>query len=310
MIFYLARRLLFAVLLIFAVSSASLLLTRLAPGDYVTESLGVTAKREQVDAARERYGLNRTVVEQYRGWLRGVTRLDFGRSMQYDRPVTELIPARALNTGILALSALVVATVLGLPLGIFTGSRRGGIIPAVIRSISLVLLSLPPLLTSLLLVFLAAKSRVLPVGGMTSSGGGDVLIHMIVPVAALALPLAAMFERLQSQAMSEIVEQPFVLATVARGVPMSRVIWRDAVKNALRPVASVYGLVVGTLLSGSFAVEVITAWPGLGQLMLGALRARDVYLVAGCAAAGALFLATGTLISDAILAAVDPRVAD
>jgi peptide/nickel transport system permease protein len=107
--------------------------------------------------------------------------------------------------------------------------------------------------------------------------------------------------------MTETVSQPYVLATLSRGVPMTRVIWRDALKNALRPIASIYGLVIGTLLSGSFAVEAITAWPGLGQLMLGALRARDVYLVAGCAAAGSVFLAIGTLLSDAMLAAVDPR---
>ena len=84
-------------------------------------------------------------------------------------------------------------------------------------------------------------------------------------------------------------------------------IWRDALKVALKPIASIYGLVVGTLLSGSFAVEVITTWPGLGSLMLNALRARDVYLVAGCAAAGSIFLAAGTLASDAALAYVDPR---
>ena len=173
----------------------------------------------------------------------------------------------------------------------------------------MVLLSLPPLLTSLFLVFVAARTGLLPVGGMTSTSGGDLLSHMIVPVAALALPLAAMFERLQSQAMSEIAGQPFVIATLGRGVPLSRVIWRDALKNALRPIASVYGLVIGTLLSGSFAVEAITAWPGLGQLMLNALRARDVYLVTGCAAAGSIFLAAGTLMSDAALALVDPRTA-
>lgn len=101
-----------------------------------------------------------------------------------------------------------------------------------------------------------------------------------------------------------------MLATFARGVPIRRVLWRGAFRNALRPIASIYGLVAGTLLSGSFAVEVITAWPGLGQLMLGALRARDVYLVAGCAAAGSVFLAIGTLLSDAMLAAVDPRASE
>ena len=95
------------------------------------------------------------------------------------------------------------------------------------------------------------------------------------PAAALALPLAAMLERLQAQAMSEVIGEPFVLAALARGVPRSRIVWRDALKAALRPVAAVYGLIVGTLLSGSFAVEVITAWPGLGSLMLaGAAGAR------------------------------------
>src|SRR5215467_6920759 len=309
MIAYIARRLAFAVILVFAVSSASLMLARLAPGDFVAESLGVTATRAQIDAARERYGLNRSFGEQYRAWLAGAVRFDFGRSMQYDRPVTEIIPEYAFNSGILAISALVLATIIGLPLGVVTGTRRSGVVPAAIRGVSLILLSLPPLLTSLFLVFVAARTGALPVGGMTSSGGGHLLTHMVVPVAALALPLAAMFERLQSQAMSDIAGQPFVVATLARGVPRSRVVWRAALKNALRPIASVYGLVIGTLLSGSFAVEAITAWPGLGQLMLNALRARDVYLVAGCAAAGSIFLAAGTLVSDAALALVDPRTA-
>ena len=307
MIGYIARRVLFAIVLVFAVSSASMLLARLAPGDFVTSRLGPGARRDQVDAERARYGLNRSFGEQYRQWLAGAVHLDFGRSMQYERPVSELIPGYAWNTGLLAITALVVATLIGLPMGVVTGTRRHGVVPAAIRGVSLVLLSMPPLLTSLFLVFIAARSGWLPAGGMTSSSGGDLLSHMVVPVAALALPLAAMFERLQSQAMAETIGQPYVIATFSRGVPISRVIWRAALKNALRPIASIYGLVVGTLLSGSFAVEVVTAWPGLGQLMLGALRSRDIYLVAGCAAAGSIFLAAGTLISDAALAIVDPR---
>ena len=145
-------------------------------------------------------------------------------------------------------------------------------------------------------------------GGAGGGGGAwEALRHLVVPVLALALPLAAMFERLQAQAMADTIGQPFVAAALARGVPRRRVVWRDALRPALRSVASVYGLVAGTLLSGSFAVEVVTAWPGLGSLMLGALRARDVYLVAGCAAAASLFLAAGSVVSDAALAAVDPR---
>jgi peptide/nickel transport system permease protein len=309
---HLLRRLVFAMALVFTVSSASLLLTRLAPGDYATQSLGIGAGRRRLDEMRASYGLDRPIFEQYRAWLIGAVRLDFGRSLAYDRPVADLIPERAENTAILAATALFAATLVGLPLGIVAGTRRGDAVSAVIRGASVVLLSMPPLLTSLLLVFIAARTGWFPIGGMGSGSSGgagvvDLLRHLVVPAAALALPLAAMFERLQAQAMREVIGEPYVLAALARGVPRSRVLWRDALKAALRPIASVYGLVVGTLLSGSFAVEIITTWPGLGGLMLEALRARDAYLVAGCAAAGSVFLACGTLLSDAALALVDPR---
>jgi peptide/nickel transport system permease protein len=313
---YFARRIAFAVFLVVAVSSASLVLARLAPGDYVTESMGAQASREAMEQARARLGLNKSVGAQYRDWIIAAARLDFGRSLVYDRPVVDLIPERAANTAILAFTALLLATAIGLPLGIVSGSRRDGVLPAAIRSLSLVFLSMPPLLTSLFLVFAAARTGWFPIAGMRSAsaaGGGatlDLMHHLVLPAAAIGLPLAAMLERLQSQAMSEVVGEPFVLATFARGVPRRRVVWRDALKAALRPVAAVYGLIIGTLLSGSFAVEVITAWPGLGSLMLDALRARDVYLVAGCAGAGAVFLAFGTLVSDLALALVDPRASE
>jgi peptide/nickel transport system permease protein len=313
---YIARRLAFAALLVIVVSSASLVLARLAPGDYVDTSMSaLSASAEAKAQARARYGLDKSIGAQYLEWLEAAARLDFGRSYHYERPVRDLIPERAANTAILALSALLVATAIGVPLGLVSGSRRG-VVPAAIRSASLVLLSMPSLVTSLLLIFIAARTGWFPIGGMTSSsataGGAtlDLLHHLVVPAAAIGLPLAAMLERLQSQAMSEVIGEPFVLATLARGVPRSRVVWRSALKPALRPVAAIYGLIVGSLLSGSFVVEVITAWPGLGSLMLDALRSRDVYVVTGCAGTGALFLACGTLVSDLALGIVDPRASE
>jgi peptide/nickel transport system permease protein len=290
-------------------------LTRLAPGDFADQTLVQTGDRAAADALRERYGLNRSIGGQYADWLWKAVRFDFGQSMVYDRPVQDLISERAANSAILALGALALATLIGIPLGIVSGSRRG-VVPQVVRAASVLLLSMPPLLTSLVLVFIAARTGWLPVGGMFSADAasawtvGDLMRHMIVPVFALALPLSAMFERLQSEAIGDTMSRPFVLATVARGVPDARIIWRDALKPALRPVVSVYGLVVGTLLSGSFAVEIITSWPGLGQLMLNALRQRDIYLVAGCAAIGSVFLAAGTFLSDAALALADPRTTE
>jgi peptide/nickel transport system permease protein len=129
-----------------------------------------------------------------------------------------------------------------------------------------------------------------------------------VPALALALPLAATLERYQSQALAEANDQRFVAASRARGASEIRALLRHAWPAALRPVLGLYGVMIGSLFSGSFIVEVVTAWPGLGRLMFDALIARDLYLVAGCAAAGAVFLAIGTLTADVLLAVTDPRV--
>jgi peptide/nickel transport system permease protein len=308
---FLIRRLLFLAILVFSVSSASLILTRLAPGDAFTESW-LTSKAATVARNRAEYQLDQPILQQYGHWLIHVARFDFGRSISYGRPVRELLPERARNTALLALVALVAATLVGIPIGVVSGTRPSGALGASLRGISVALVSMPPLVTSLTLVFLAARTGWLPIGGIRSAaadGGSalDLMRHLVVPAAALALPLAAMLERLQAKAVADTMREPFVAAALARGLPRTRVVWRHALKPALRPIAGVYGLIVGTLLSGSFAVEVVTAWPGLGRLMLDALLARDVYLVAGCACAGTVFLALGTIASDVLLAAVDPR---
>jgi peptide/nickel transport system permease protein len=185
-----------------------------------------------------------------------------------------------------------------------------------VRAISLVLLSVPPLLGSLFLVLLAARTGWLPIGGMTSATAFDaswsawaldLASHIPLPALALALPLAATLERLQSQSIGEALSEPFVKAAQARGLSPGEALRRHAWRVSLAPVLGLYGLIIGSLFSGSFAVEVVTAWPGLGRLMFDALRARDLYLVTGCAAAGALFIALGTLIADVLLVIADPR---
>ena len=297
------------------VSSASLVLARLAPGD-VTAQLGPFATPSEIEATRARFDLNRSPLEQLTLWGSRALRFEFGESFLYNRPVRGLIGRAAANTAALALVALTAATLIGIPLGIFTGSRRGAA-AAFVRAASLVFLSVPPLLTSLFLVFIAATTRLLPPGGMTTAGVLemswsawmlDVARHLPLPALALGLPIAATFERLQSQSITDALHQPFTVAALARGVAPRDVIVRHAWPVSLRPICAVYGLAIGALLSGSFVVEFVTAWPGLGRLMYEALRARDVYLVAGCAAMGGFFLAFGSLVGDLLLAAADPRV--
>jgi ABC-type dipeptide/oligopeptide/nickel transport system permease component len=133
--------------------------------------------------------------------------------------------------------------------------------------------------------------------------------HLVVPTLALALPVAATLERLQSRAIAETLERPSALAARARGFSAARVVWRHAWRQSLGPIFGIYGVIVGSLFSGSFAVEIVTSWPGLGELMRQALVARDTNLVAGCAAAGAAFLAAGVLAADVAHAVSDPRIA-
>jgi peptide/nickel transport system permease protein len=312
---FIVRRVCFAVVLVVVASSAALLLTRLAPGD-ATMEVGQFPSEREAASARTKYGLDRDPVSQWSHWVLRAVRFDLGHSSHFNQPVAPLVARAALNTFILAVVALALATCVGVASGVVTGSR-GGSIPAIIRGISLAAVSMPPLLTSLMLVFVAARTGWFPAGSMTSvqamdltwSGwAADVARHLALPVVALALPMAATFERLQSQAISEALRQPFVVAAAARGASPRDLILRHAWRVSVRPLCGVYGIAVGALLSGSFAVEYITAWPGLGRLMYDALYSRDIYLVAGCAAAGACFLALGTLSGDVLLAMADPRV--
>ncbi|MBM3817892.1 MAG: ABC transporter permease [Acidimicrobiia bacterium] len=314
MIRFLARRLLFALVLVVAVSSAALFLTRLAPGD-VTSQLGPFASPQEIARVRAQYGLDRPAAGQWAAWVGRAVRFEFGDSFLYNRPVRGLVGRAAANTAVLAVVALTLATLIGIPLGVFTGSRSG-VAATLVRAASLVCISIPPLLTSLLLVFVASRTRWFPTGGMTSVQAldvqwsawiADVAAHLPLPALALALPIAATFERLQAQSMSDALHQPFLLAAIARGVSARDLIVRHAWPVSVRPICAVYGIAIGALLSGSFVVEYVTAWPGLGRLMFEALRARDIYLVAGCAATGGLFLAFGSLVGDLLLAAADPR---
>jgi peptide/nickel transport system permease protein len=306
---FIVRRAIFAAALVLVVSSAALVLAALAPPESELVADPAAAAAERV-----RLGLDRPIHEQYVRWLGRAVRLDLGDSIRFRRPVTALIRERAGNTALLGLSALALATLIGIPAGVFTGSRPRGALVRLARMASAVLLAVPPLVTSLVLLLIAVRSG-WPAGGLPDTAGADALSAVaivaravLLPATALALPMAAWLERLQSNAMRDALAEPSILAARARGIPDTRLVWTHAWRLSLKPVLAIYGILIGGVLSGSFVVEIVTAWPGLGSLTFEALRARDLHLVAGCAAAGAAFLALGILASDLALAAVDPRV--
>jgi len=311
----LLRRALGSLLLIWAVASCAFLLAALAPGDVADMGAGFGASRAQIEAMRLEAGLDRPLVVQYGGWLARLVRGDLGASFLYRAPVGPMVLDRAINTAILAVTALLLALALGLPPAMLCATRPHSIAARAVRAISLLLLSIPPFVGALALVFVAARTGWLPAGGMTSGVEltgirwlADVLWHLPLPALALALPLAATFERQQATALAEALATPAVQAARARGVGDGQIVRRHAWRLSLKPVLALGGLAMAALLGGAFVVETIAAWPGLGRLTYDALRARDIPLVAGCALAGSTVLAIGLFVSDVLVAWADPRV--
>jgi peptide/nickel transport system permease protein len=295
---FIVRRVAAAIAFVVVVSTASLVLARLAPGDATTELALSGADAATIAQARARLGLDRPLAVQLGAWMAGLAHFDLGTSSEFGRPVAELVADRAANTIRLAAVSLSIATLIGLPVGMLTGARPGGILAAVVTPVSVALVACPPLVGALALLLL----------GLVTGWLSAVPEHLGLPALALALPLAAMLERLQSQATSEALAAPDLTAAAARGVPPERLLWVHAARQSLRPVLGIYGIVIGSLFSGSLAVEFVTGWPGLGRLMYTALVGRDLFLVAGCALFGAVCLAAGNLVADIARAVVDPRV--
>ena len=287
-----------------------MLLVHLAPGDAFS---GLGVDPDTARAERARLGLDRPFAEQYATWLARAAQLDFGDSSRFGRPVTTLLAERTANTILLGSAALILALGLGIPAGVLTASRGRRWWTAALQWIALLLVATPPLVTALVLLWIASRTGWFPTGGMSgaaSEGAAAFVRYLPLPAIALALPIAASLERLQSGAMREALREPCVAAARARGIPLERAIWTHAWPLSLKPVISVLGIVIGTVLSGSFIVEIVMSWPGLGGLMYDALIGRDIHLAAGCAMVGAAFLATALLAADVALLLVDPRTAD
>lgn len=297
---FLARRLIAALVFVFVASTAAWMVARLAPGDETTADFIAGVDAESIAAKRDRLGLNDPLAVQLGRWVSGVIRFDLGESSSFQRPVSALVFERGLNTARLAATAVLLATLIGVPLGIVTGAWPRHWVSRLIAPLSLALVACPPLVAALLLMFFAVST------GLLSIAPGAI----VLPAIALGLPVAAILERLQSQATAETLRAPDLVAAAARGIPPSRLVWRHAARQSLRPVLGVYGIVLGSLFSGSLAVELVTSWPGLGRLLYDAVLQSDVTLVAGCVVAGAVCLAAGNLLSDLLRVVVDPRAAE
>ena len=316
---YLLRRLFTLIPLLLGVTLLAFLLIYLAPGDFLSQMAeNPTISAETIDAMRRKFGLDQAWYVQYGLWLKNVfLHLDFGESFAYRQPVFSVIAPRLGNTLILALSAAIVAWGLAIPLGILSAVRQYKWQDKTASFAAFLGLSIPEIFFALLMMFMAAKTGWFPVGGMRSIDHdelqwgaqlADLLHHLFLPALVLGtVPMAARMRQMRANLL-DVLRLDYVTTARAKGLDEKVVVWKHAVRNAINPLITLFGFTLASLLSGSFIVEIVMNWPGLGSLTLEALQKQDLYLVMGSVVMAATMLMLGNLVADVMLAIADPRI--
>jgi peptide/nickel transport system permease protein len=317
---YVIKRLLQGLLTLLLVSALSFAIIQFAPGNFC-ETLRQNPKVSQttVTDCIARFGLDKPPVERYWSWLVAVvTQWDFGLSVQYNRPVSELLQERIFNTLLLAISSLIVTWAIAIPLGIVGAIEQNRVIDKFLRILSYIAQGFPSFVTALLLLIVAQMTApIFPVGGRTSIDHDrltwfgkiiDVAWHMILPTIALSITSFAGLQRLMRGQLLDVLRQDYIQTARAKGLPENRVIYVHALRNAINPLVTLLGFEFAALLGGSFITEYFFNFPGLGLLTLDAVRKEDVPLVMGSLVMGAFMLILGNILADLLLKAVDPRI--
>jgi len=288
---------------LFGVATLVFSLIHLVPGDPVQAMLGESASPADVAVLRARLGLDRPLVAQYLAFLGGVATGNLGTSLRTNQPVAVAIGERIPATFELALTAIVVAMLIALPLGIVAAVRAGtaldhAAITAAMFGISIPTFWLGPLLAIVFAVWLGW----LPVSGYGTAA------HVVLPALTLGAPLSAVLARITRASLIEELREPYVLAARARGVSAARAVMNHAFRNSLIPIVTVLGLQLGSVLTGAVITETIFAWPGVGRLLVQAITARDYPTVQGCILFIAVTYVAVNLLIDLLYGVLDPRI--
>jgi len=315
---YAARRLVHAGLLLLAISFLCFALAQIAPGDFFDAMrLNPRISAQTIDHVRSEYGMDQPLLVRYERWLHSTFEGQMGFSLAYNGPVWPLLRVRARNTLVLTGASTVLAWLIAIPLGVWSGEKRGTRGDRVVGLATSTILTVPDLLIFLALLLLAVRSGWFPSGGMESLGAGgmsfwgrigDSARHVFLPALGLAIVTLPPLLRHVRSAMVDTLESPFMRAARGHGIPRARLLYRYALPAALNPLLSLFGLSVGAMLSASLLAEVILSWPGLGPLLLEAILSRDVYIVTGAVMLSSVFLVAGNLLADFLIFASDPRI--
>ena len=310
---YILRRLLAAIPVILGITVIVFLIMSLIPGDPATAILGSYATPENVAKLERDLGLDRSLVEQYAIWLGNIAQGDFGRSYSLNRPVLDEVLERLGATLILAGTALVLCSVLGVAAGVVSAARQYGAADKLITFVVLIGISIPSFFLGMMLILaFAVELRWLPVSGMWPIYGerdlAALLRHLAMPAGALAVVATGVIARLARSAMLEVLRQDFIRTARAKGVREARVIWAHALKAAMVSIIPVVGVQAGFVLSGAVYIETVFQWPGVGRMLVSAILTRDILLVQGGVVVVATLYVLFNLAVDIAQSLLDPRV--
>lgn len=309
---YLISRLIQAILLLFFVSVVMFTILAVAPGGPAILYQQETTE-ELAAQLRERMGLNDPLHVQYVRWAGRLLGGDLGSSFSYNRPVTDLIAQRINPTLLLGAASLLVATLIGIPLGIVSALRRYSVFDYLATGVAFFGLSIPVFWFGIMLIIVFSVSLGwLPSGGFERPGAGvsllESLSHVILPAIVLGTPAMAQLARFTRSSMITVMREDYVRTARSKGVGENRVVWRHAFKNGLIPILTILGIIVPRLFSGAAITESVFAWPGLGRLAVDSAFQRDYPVILAITVIVSAMVIVTNLVVDVLYVFVDPRI--
>jgi len=314
---YLSRRILLSIPILFGITIVTFVMVNLAPGDPVSaminpESAG-TLGPEWVEQQRDKLGLNDPLPIQYLRWTGQLLQGNLGYSTQDRQPIADKIVARIGPTLRLMVTVQILSILIAVPIGIISALRQYSKLDYFVTILGFLAISVPSFFLALIGIFVfGLRLNWVPTSGMRTIGEPttflDSLHHLILPASVLGLASAAPLIRYVRASMLEVIRQDYVGVARAKGLQESAVILRHAARNALIPIITVIALGLPGLLGGAVIIESIFAWPGMGQLAITAVRARDYPMIMALNLIIAAMILAGNLLADVLYAVVDPRI--
>ena len=309
---YCGKKIIETLIVMLLISFFSFAIIYIAPGDISSMYITADMSEAEREAVLEKLGANKSLPEQYLGWLEKAVHGDFGVSLSNKASVAPQLMRRLPTTILLMGCALLLSLLLAIPLGLWAGYKKNGIVDNVISFISYIGMSIPSFWLGMLLIILfTAKLRILPSGGMHTVGKEsllDTIQHLIMPSLTLSLGTLATFIRyILTNTIGELAEE-YVLTAEAKGTTAPNILRKHVLKNTLLPIITLLGMNLASLVCGSFIIESVFGWPGIGMFAMSAIGQRDYPIIMAYIMLSGFILVMGNLLADILYAFADPRI--